>query len=165
MIEQQGIVVALDGSSARVRLGGRSGCSVCDSGRGCGAGVFGRMLRRRPVELTLGNRLGVSPGQPVMLGLSESVYLALVARLYLLPLLAGLAGAVLGHHVSNLAALEAAAADLVTLLGAVAFAVAALRWSRNWSRNVGKELNAEGVVHLIRVVERIDERKDREVVQ
>ncbi|MEJ2385650.1 MAG: hypothetical protein P8Y54_14930 [Xanthomonadales bacterium] len=53
MIEQQGRVTGAAGSQVRVRLGGTSGCTTCDAGRGCGAGVFGRLLQRRPVELEL----------------------------------------------------------------------------------------------------------------
>ena len=92
MIEQQGRVVDATGARVRVRLGGTTGCTACDAGRGCGAGVFGRLLRRRPVELEFDNHVGAEPGQAVMVGLPESLFLALTLRLYLLPLLAGVLG-------------------------------------------------------------------------
>jgi sigma-E factor negative regulatory protein RseC len=97
MIEQQGEVLASSHGEALVRLGGRSGCAACDAGRGCGAGVFGRLLRRRPVVLPLGNAVGAQRGQAVIVGLPESWFLSLVARFYLYPLVAGLVGASLGH--------------------------------------------------------------------
>ena len=97
MIEQQGQVISVSGNLVSVRLGGNSGCVACDAGRGCGAGIFGRLLRRKPAVLDLDNAINARVGQPVVVGLPESVFLRLVFHLYMLPLLAGLAGAVLGQ--------------------------------------------------------------------
>ena len=127
MIEQQGVVVASRSGRAQVRLGGRSGCTACDAGRGCGAGIFGRLLRRRPLVLTLDDALGVSPGQAVMVGLPESWFLTLVTRFYLYPLLAGLVGAMLGHYVSDKFEAVMAVKDAAALLGAVLAGTAAVR--------------------------------------
>ena len=96
MIEQQGVVVTSDERRVSVRLGGRSGCSACDAGRGCGAGVFGRLLQKRPVTLSFDNHLRARPGQAVLVGVPEKLFLALVLRFYLYPLLGGLAGATVG---------------------------------------------------------------------
>ena len=41
----------------QVRVGGQSGCAACDAGKGCGAGLFGKLLRRNPVELELVNEI------------------------------------------------------------------------------------------------------------
>lgn len=98
MIEQRGRVTRIDGDAAQVRLGGQSGCPACDAGEGCGAGIFGRLLRRSGAEVTVANRRGARPGQSVMLGIPESTYLSLVMGLYGWPLLAALAGAVLAFQ-------------------------------------------------------------------
>jgi len=97
VIEQRGRVISLDGGDAWVRVGGQSGCPTCDSGQGCGAGLFGRLLRRSAPEVRVVNHLQVRPGQPVVLGIPEHAYLSLVMRLYGWPLLAGVAGAWFGH--------------------------------------------------------------------
>jgi sigma-E factor negative regulatory protein RseC len=148
MIEQQGRVVAAAGARVRVRLGGTSGCTACDAGRGCGAGVFGRLLRRRPVELEFDNPVGAKPGQAVMVGLPESLFLALTLRLYLLPLLAGLAGAVVGHALAQRAGLDGAALDFSAALGGVVLALLALR--RAHRRQI--EFSPDRVVKLLRIV-------------
>ena len=101
MIEQQGRIVAIANGRASVRLGGMSGCPSCDAGKGCGAGVFGRLLKRNPVELELENGIDAADGQAVMVGISEGIYLRLITRLYLLPLLAGLAGAAVAFYLSG----------------------------------------------------------------
>ena len=148
MIEQQGRVVDATGARVRVRLGGTTGCTACDAGRGCGAGVFGRLLRRRPVELDFDNHVGAEPGQAVMVGLPESLFLALTLRLYLMPLLAGLAGAVLGHWLAHRAGLDGAALDLAAAAGGIGMAALALR--RNRRRRM--EFSPDRAVKLLDIV-------------
>jgi len=148
MIEQQGKVVDAAAGRVRVRLGGTTGCTACDAGRGCGAGVFGRLLRRRPVELELDNGLGARPGQAVIVGLPETLFVALTARFYLLPLLAGLAGAVAGHLLASRAGLDGAMLDLSAAAGGVLLAVVSLRMSRRR----GMEFSPDRVVKLLRIV-------------
>lgn len=160
MIEQQGVVVASRGGQAEVRLGGRLGCAACDAGRGCGAGVFGRLLRRRPVVLDLDNALGAGQGQAVVVGLPESWFLALVARFYLYPLLAGLVGAMLGHYVSGKFDPVTAVSDAAALLGALLAGMAAVRHNGKWSAEFSDRVD----VHLLRVVEDHNLDNDREVV-
>jgi sigma-E factor negative regulatory protein RseC len=149
MLEQQGQVVATAGGRAAVRLGGQSGCAACDAGRGCGAGLFGRLLRRRPVVLEFDNHLGARCGQAVLVGVSEQWFLRLVTRFYLVPLLAGLGGAALGHHLAGMLQAGTAGRDLLTLAGALAAGAVAL-W-RNRARPVGYP--AALAVHLLRVVD------------
>jgi sigma-E factor negative regulatory protein RseC len=148
MIEQQGRIVAVVDGRVRIRLGGMSGCNACDEGKGCGAGVFGRMLRRHPVELELENGIGASDGQGVMVGISERVYMRLVARFYLLPLLAGLAGAAGAYYLSVFLVVSQGGADAVSLMGGIACATAAV--IRN--RKVSMEFPETFIVHLLRIV-------------
>ena len=138
----------MSGTRVRVRLGGTSGCRACDAGRGCGAGIFGRLLLRRPVELDFENQLGAGIGQAVMVGLPEAMFLRLVLRLYLLPLLAGLAGAVAGHYLVYKAGLPEAAVDLGALAGGLLSAWLVI------SRSVRNPTELTGVpaVHLLRIV-------------
>jgi len=148
MIEQQGEVVAVAASRALVRLGGKAGCSACDAGRGCGAGLFGRMLRRRPVVLSFDNDLQALPGQSVIVGLREAWFLTLVTRFYLFPIVAGLVGGAIGHYVSGELLLEASATDGLTLLAAVLAGAIALWRNRHWSM----AFTGSSGVHLLRVL-------------
>jgi len=149
MIEQQAQVVSVTEGRAAVRLGARSGCSACDAGRGCGAGLFGRLLKRRPVVLELENTVGARAGEPVIVGLPEQVFLRLAARFYLWPLLLALAGAALGHFLATeLLASGPGLTDALTLAGGLLAAVAAfLRL-----RATAPEFPASSAVHVMRVV-------------
>jgi sigma-E factor negative regulatory protein RseC len=147
MIEQQGRVVAVNDSLAEVRLGGTSGCTSCDAGKGCGAGVFGRLLKRRPVLLQLENTISARPGQPVMVGIPETLFLRLAARLYLFPLLAGVVGAAIGHYLAEAAQWGSSGTDAATLLVGVAAGLAAL-----FATGKGmKEFPRSNIVHLLRI--------------
>lgn len=148
MIEQQGEVVAAEASRVFVRLGGKSGCPACDAGRGCGAGLFGRLLRRRPVLLSFDNHLRALPGQSVIVGLPEAWFLRLVSRFYLFPVVAGLVGGGIGHYVSEMLLLNASATDGLTLLAAVLTGAIVLRRNRHWSL----EFSGSSGVHLLRVL-------------
>ncbi len=160
MIEQQGQVVAINNGRISVRLGGKSGCPACDAGKGCGAGLFGRMLRRKPVTLDFDNSVNALCGEPVVVGLAESLFLRLVMRLYLIPLLAALGGAVAGHYISVMLNTGPAGADILTLSGAVAGGAAVL--FRNGRR--AAEFSDVSAVHLLRVVGTRNHDSNQEVI-
>lgn len=148
MIEQQGKVVAIANGRAKVRLGGMSGCPSCDAGKGCGAGVFGRLLRRNPVELELENGINASDGQAVMVGISEGIFLRFITRFYLVPVLAGLTGAGIGYYLSVLMESGHAGSDAITLLGGLACGAATVLWNRK----ARMEFPEAFIVHLLRVI-------------
>lgn len=139
----------VDGDRVSVRLGASSGCSACDAGKGCGAGVFGRLLRRKPVVLDFENTVDAVNGQGVVVGLPESLFLSLTMRLYLYPLLAGLAGAVAGHLVATRLSMTGFSADMTALTGAVL----SLMWVIRRNRQNPVEFPGEKAVHLLRKIE------------
>jgi len=155
MIEQQGRVVAVKEGMAEIRLGGTAGCARCDAGKGCGAGVFGRLLKRRPVTISLDNTVDAGEGQPVMVGIPEAMFLRLAARLYLYPLLAGIGGAIVGYYFSTLGNVGPVGADLITLVSGLTSGIAVLKWSGKSE----SEFSGPFTVHLLRVIEFQETRK------
>lgn len=147
MIEQQGQVVALSGSRVSVRLGGKSGCSACDAGKGCGAGVFGRLLQRKPVVMDFENGIDAACGQGVIIGLPESLFLRLLLRFYLYPLLAGLVGAIAGYVLATRLEAGPLGADALTLAGAI-LSGGFMFWS---VRSTDRKFQDLETVHLLRV--------------
>ena len=140
-------MVGVETGFATIRIGAVAGCPACDAGNGCGAGVFGRLLRRRPLLLRLTNGLDVQPGQLVTVGIPEHVFLQLVLKLYLVPLLAGLAGAAIGHHLAGRGFAHPAILDTAALIGAVSLGGLAL-WLARFAAN---EPNEDRKVTLLRV--------------
>ena len=132
MIEQQGRVVEVNGDRADISVGATTGCTACESGKGCGAGIFGRLWRRKQVVLTTENTIFARPGQSVIVGIPEQAFLRLVSRLYFLPLLAALAGGFAGQWIPEWIDFtwisRSAARDLGAMLGAALLCGLAL-WS------------------------------------
>ncbi|MDZ4730950.1 MAG: SoxR reducing system RseC family protein [Xanthomonadales bacterium] len=131
MIEQQGRVLELQAQLVKVALGATSGCPACDAGQGCGGGIFGKLVSRKEQTLLLDHNLQdghlqLEPGQAVIVGISEAFFLKLLARLYLVPLLAALCGAALGHYSGNQMSLNGLSHDLLALMGALFLAALAL---------------------------------------
>ena len=160
MIEQQGKVIAAEGGQIRVRIGASAGCSACDAGKGCGAGVLGRLLRRKDVVLSFDNDIGAVVGQAVVVGLPETDFLRLVLRLYLFPLLAALLGAVASQFLSTHLQFSELTTDLTVLSGGLLAGVLALRSIR--ARQV--EFPGQLAVHLLRAVSCESKDNQREVL-
>jgi len=134
MIEQQAMIISATGKCAVVRIGRQSGCPVCDAGEGCGAGLFGRLVRRKPLEVPVNNPRGLPAGQTVQLGLRESLFLRLVLRLYGWPVLAALVGGLLGRVL----ALELLASPAVHDLAVGVFGLAAAGLALNMPKRTTK---------------------------
>ena len=130
MIEQQARVIRTQGDLAWVSVGRQSGCAACDAGKGCGAGIFGRLLRRKPVELELPNSIQAVPGQPVTLGMPEALFMKIVFRLYGWPLLGGLAGALICHQIAKTYFVGDGIIDLMALIGMVTGAAISIVYLR-----------------------------------
>jgi len=140
LIEQQAMIVEARDQSVLVRIGGQTGCAACDEGKGCGAGLFGKLLKRKPLELVLSNTSNAQAGQPVQLGLSESLFMKLVFRLYGWPLVAGFLGAVIAYRLADLAGAGPGMLDLATAAGAVGGALLILIfWNRASKPDIGPD--------------------------
>ena len=139
----------MEDNCVRIELGAVTGCSACDAGKGCGAGVFGRLLTRKPVVMEFENTIGARAGQGIVVGLPESMYLSLALRLYLFPLLAAVIGAIVGHALATRAGAGGFAVDFSALFAALLAAAGVVMHTRR--RHV--ELSGGNAVHLLRTVE------------
>ena len=103
-----------------MRMGSQTGCSACDNGKGCGAGIFGKLLQRKPAVIQLARQdIDVRPGQMVTLAFPEQVYLKMVMVYYGWPLLAALIGAFAGYGLGSWLQFGAVPLDVATLVGGI----------------------------------------------
>jgi positive regulator of sigma E activity len=112
-------------------MGSQTGCTACDNGSGCGAGVFAKLLRRKSVtfELERGG-LDAGVGQMITLAFPEQVYLKMVLAYYGWPLLAAIGGASAGFGLGTGFQFGSLALDLATLAGGLLAGTFALRLLR-----------------------------------
>jgi sigma-E factor negative regulatory protein RseC len=142
MIEQNVQVLHYDDDHLWVRMGSQSGCSACDNGQGCGAGLFAKLVRNKPVILQLPRTgLNLEAGQILTLAFPERVFVKMVFVSYGLPLLAALAGAIAGHGLATWLNLGAGLTDATTLFGGILAAWLIMRLVRR-SGNANILLNS-----------------------
>lgn len=92
MLEESGRVVAVEDGRAWVEVARQGGCHSCDARQGCGQGMLAG-FGQKALSVSVANRLGAQVGDVVVIGMGESALLRTAIRMYLLPLLALLAGA------------------------------------------------------------------------
>ncbi len=99
MIKAQGIVVRTEGRFAWIETRQRGACGGCASADGCGTSSLAALFERGGRALRVPNPLGARVGQTVTLGLSEGGLLRAAFLVYLLPLLAMIAGGLVAQTV------------------------------------------------------------------
>lgn len=124
MIEERAVVTEVHDGAVTVVAGAKQGCPTCAQGRGCAGGVLGRLANRKQRRVRAANpqKMDVSAGDLVLIGLDESALVRGAALVYLMPLLALIVAA-------GVAQLLGAGEGVTTLVGGLAlvagFAVAA----------------------------------------
>ena len=132
MIEQNVQVLRCESERFWVRMGTRSDCTACDNGKGCGAGLFAKLLQRKPVVLELARKdMQIQAGQMLTLAFPEQVYMKLVLTSYGWPLLAGLAGAYAGYVIGVSLQFGLVMIDVATLTGGILAAWFVLRFFKS----------------------------------
>ncbi len=99
MIEEPGRVVALEDGAVWVQTLRKSTCSSCSANAGCGQGLLDKLA----INTSRGNvraltDLQLAVGDEVVIGVREDLLLRSAVQVYLLPLLALLAGGFIGQR-------------------------------------------------------------------
>lgn len=152
MLEQRGTILEQAGGLATIRVGPVAGCPACAAGKGCGAGILGRLLQRNAVLVQLENPTSAKPGDVVIVGIPERLFLSLLLRLYLRPLLMGLTGAALGNYFATRMTNQSGVIDGFSLLFGLVSAGLGVTWNR--SSGAGpKEWVTGGQLHVLTQVQ------------
>ncbi len=142
MIEENGTVVATEGREAWVETSRRSSCGSC-SAKGCGTGALSQVLGRRSQRLRVENPINAATGERVVLGIDESAVIRGSLAVYLVPLLALMAGGLFGEMMAAQLAMSAEGMSIVC--SAVALGVA-LIWLRHFNRRVASDSRFSAVI-------------------
>ena len=101
MVEEQGQVVAVEQGFAWVETQRTNACQSCSVNKGCGTGVLGKILGRRATVVKALNHAGAVVNDRVVVGLREDALVKGSLAIYAVPLLAMLAGALLGDALAS----------------------------------------------------------------
>ncbi len=144
MIEENAQVVQAEGAFAWVETQRQSVCGSCAASKGCGTSALEQLLGRRTARLRVLNRAGAAVGDRVVIGLREGALVQGSLAVYLVPLLALGAFAILGDTLAG--QLGSSARDLYALaFGAVGFFLGGL-WLRGFSRRIGRDPRYQPVI-------------------
>ncbi|MDX1442446.1 MAG: SoxR reducing system RseC family protein [Gammaproteobacteria bacterium] len=114
---------------AWLRCESQAGCQRCAEGRGCGGGIFSRLLGDRLQEIPVNVTEPVAPDDWVMVGLEPVAVQNAAFLMYGLPLALLLVGAIAGDWIGG---------DLPALLGSASGLVAGFALARYWSGQGGR---------------------------
>ncbi|MCK4710316.1 MAG: SoxR reducing system RseC family protein [Gammaproteobacteria bacterium] len=99
MIEEQALVIALQGDQVIIQIQRQNACQSCELSGGCGTGSLGRLLGYRQRDLLLQNDHNLVVGDKVVIGLPEKYFIYAGLLMYLFPLLCLFIFAVLSDFV------------------------------------------------------------------
>ena len=152
MIEETGTIVATDGDEAWVETARRSSCGSCEA-KGCGTGALSQILGRKTQQLRVNNPIAAEVGEQVVLGITEAALIKGSLAVYLVPLLALLAGGLFGEAMAAQLSMPVEATTIVFALLALA---ASLLWLRHFNRRAAADPRYNAVI-LRRVENRATE--------
>ncbi|MBK1644187.1 Fis family transcriptional regulator [Thiocapsa imhoffii] len=149
MIEEQGIIIALDGEFAEVRTQRRSACGGCVANGACGTSLIERLFGRRVTQLRALNEVRAGVGERVLVGISEAGLLSAALAVYLVPILGLVLGALVGTWMNGLLlnrSLDGSMADLPSVIGGLIGFLLALLWLRGYSAGSSKRPEHQVVI-------------------
>jgi len=98
MMEEQAIVVGVNGNQISVTTDRSSSCGHCSAKSGCGSALLGEFFNRNSQELVVESELPLETGDKVVLGLNDDALLRGSFVVYAIPLLAMLLFAVIANQ-------------------------------------------------------------------
>ena len=131
MVEEEGIVVAVNSSTVMVETQRRSVCGQCAANKGCGTSLLQKAVGKKRTVVQVLKTFPVTVGQPVVIGLDESAFVKGSVAVYAVPLLAMIVFGIAGEMLSNYFTLpyNDGVSILSALLGFVVSIVAIRRFS------------------------------------
>lgn len=87
MLEEKGIVVALDGTKVSVQTQIKTTCSSCSAQDGCGTGTIAKALSPKANIIVLQSELNLNVGDTLVLGVEEGLVVKSALYVYILPII------------------------------------------------------------------------------
>lgn len=101
MLEEEGVVLAVNGDIAEVVTRKKSACGSCAARSGCGTSLVESLFPGRLRSFPARNDVRAQEGDRVVIGLDESALQTASLLIYLVPLLGLIGGAILGSWLGS----------------------------------------------------------------
>ncbi len=143
MIEEIGLVVGIEGTSAFIQTEARHACGACNAQQSCGTSQLGAVLGQRRNVIRALNKAGARPGEQVVVGIQPQVLLRSSAAVYLAPVMALVMGAGLGTELGQWFDFSG---DLPAVAVGMTSLALALFWLRSFNRRIARNPQYQPVV-------------------
>lgn len=146
MVEEQGVVVAVEQDAAWVETRRKAVCDTCAVNKGCGTAVLSKALgNKRSCVKVLNDRPTLRVGDEVVIGLQEQALVRGSLTVYGMPLLLMMAAALCADYAARVWLGIHATDPLDVLCGLGGFA-AGLAWLRRFSRRIATDPRYQPVI-------------------
>ena len=96
MLEETGLVTAIDGEFAWVETQAKSACNHCNVSNSCGTSVLAKWFSPRKNQVRVLNHLNLQPGVTAVVGVPDDVLIKAAFIAYMVPLLVMISFAIAG---------------------------------------------------------------------
>jgi len=114
MVEEQGVIVSVEGQIAKIAPLSQSGCQSCSSSSVCGTSLLKPLFGKKQRTLAAENTINAKPGDQVIIGLNRTALVLASLMVYLLPLILLVVGAISGAAIAH--AFSMADTELVSII-------------------------------------------------
>ena len=101
MIEENALVVAIEGDKVLLQTQRRSACQSCSVKQGCGTSVLAKVVGKRSSQILVNNTLNAKLGDQVRIGINDNALVKGSLLVYALPLIFLLVGGLLGEFLAH----------------------------------------------------------------
>lgn len=146
MIEEQALVVALDGDEIWVETQRRSACGQCTASKGCGTAVLGKVLgiKRNRVRVLNPQETKVSVGDEIIIGIEEQALVRGSLAIYIAPLVAMFLSGMLGEVVAS--QMNVLNSEFLVIIFSLSGLLLGFVWVKWFSREISSDLRYQPVL-------------------
>jgi len=101
MIEETAVVQSVKHNWISVLTSQHSSCHQCNEKASCSTSILSKFFGAKEIELKMQSELPLKPGDEVVVGISEKLFLGLTGLIYFVPLCALFLFAVLGQYLAE----------------------------------------------------------------
>ncbi len=145
MIEETAVVTRCDGEFAEVEAQRKSSCSSCGAKGSCGSGALSEVFGRKSSVMRVRNPIGAHPGDQVVVGLDDAMLTRASLAAYAVPVLALLAGAILGQGVGGWLG-SGSASEAWAIVGGIGGLAIGFLWLSHYSRRLAADPRYQPVI-------------------
>jgi sigma-E factor negative regulatory protein RseC len=137
MIEQDALVVAVDGQNVWIETHRQSACGQCSAGKGCGTASMAAFFAKKSSRLHVINTvpIEVAVGDKVVIGISEHSLVRGSLTVYMVPLLAMIGFGLMGDYLGRQLATSAVnGSEFISILSVLTGLVCSFLWLKGFAK-------------------------------